>query len=230
MGHPFADTGCDAFVGKFIEMRAEIQARELQLFAHLRQAAEVHDPSSASHMMRMSQYSGLIARGLGLDCETQEIILCAASLHDIGKLGIPDAILRKRGPLTASEHAASRRHVFHGHSILLHSASPAVRTAAEIALHHHERFNGTGYPDGLAGAQIPLHARIAAVADVFDALTSHRPYRTAISHEDALELILCQSGVQFDPDCVAAFVTEERRVLDIRLRFRDPVLADLTGS
>lgn len=230
MGHSFADSGCEACLGKLIDMHAAIQARDLQLFAHLRQAIEVRDPASASHMMRMSQYAGLIARGLGLDYETQEIVLCAASLHDIGKLGIPDAILRKRGPLTADEHAAARRHVLHGHSILIHSDSPVVRAAAEIALRHHERFNGTGYPNGLAGAQIPLHARIAAVADVFDALTSHRAYRPAISHADALEQILCQSGVQFDPDCVEAFVAEERRVLDIRLRYRDPDLAELTGS
>lgn len=229
--------GADAHPGidvdyreKHIDMRAELHARELQLLAHLRQAAEVRDPASASHMLRMAQYARLIARGLGLAYEDQETVLAAAALHDIGKLGIPDAILRKRGPLEPFEAAIARRHVLHGHAILRHGTSPLVRAAAEIALRHHENVDGTGYPDGLRGNDIPLFARIAAVADVFDALTSDRPHRGAIAPETAFEYVITRSGVHFDPECVEAFVTEERRVCDIRERYRDSTESGVTDN
>lgn len=230
MNFPLAVDFRDTGIEKYVDIRAELHARELQLLAHLRQALEVHDPASGTHMMRMAQYTRLIARGLGLEYEAQEALLAAATLHDIGKLGTPDAILRKRGPLDETERTLARRHVHDGHAILRHGSSPLVRTAAEIALRHHERLDGSGYPDGLAGPKIPLHARIAAVADVYDALTSHRPQRAAIGHDQALQYLLSRSGVLFDPDCVEAFVSEERRVGDIRARYRDPPPAQVTGS
>lgn len=217
-------------VDRYFDIRAEMHARELQLFAHLRQAAEIRDPDSASHMLRMSQYARIIARGLGLSYEQQEIVLAAASLHDIGKVGVPDAILRKRGPLDEFEQVVARRHVRHGHAILRHGTSPLVLSAAAIALRHHEKFDGTGYPDGLSGTAIPLYARVAAVADVFDALTSHRPHRAAIDPDRALEYVLSQRGLHFDPDCVDAFVVEERRIRDIRIRYRDAADDPITGS
>ena len=222
-----ADTGR---AERHYDIRAEMHARELQLIAHLRQAAEIRDPDSASHMLRMSQYARLIARGLGLPYEQQEIVLAAASLHDIGKIGVPDAILRKRGPLDELEQVVTRRHVRHGHAILRHGTSPLVLSAAAIALRHHEKFDGSGYPDGMAGTAIPLYARIAAVADVFDALTSHRPHRPAIDADQALEYVLSQRGRHFDPDCVDAFVAEERRIRDIRIRYRDAADPPLTGN
>jgi response regulator RpfG family c-di-GMP phosphodiesterase len=181
-------------------------------------------------MLRMSQYARLIARGLGLSYEQQEIVLAAASLHDIGKIGVPDAILRKRGPLDELEQVVARRHVRHGHAILRHGTSPLVLSAAAIALRHHERFDGSGYPDGLSGTAIPLFARIAAVADVFDALTSHRPHRPAIDAGRALEYVVSQRGLHFDPDCVDAFIAEERRIRDIRVRYRDATDAPFTGN
>ena len=212
------------------DIRAEMHTRELQLLAHLRQAAEIHDPDSVSHMLRMSQYAHLIARGLGLNYEQQEVVLAAAPLHDIGKIGVPDAILKKRGPLDEIEQVVARRHVRHGHAILRHSTSSLVVSAAEIALRHHERFDGTGYPDGLSGEAIPLYARIAAVADVFDALTSHRPHRPAVVADQALDHLRSQRGTHFDPDCVDAFIAEERRIRDIRIRYRDPCELNLTGN
>lgn len=230
MRFPSMDYLRDGNINGYAGIRAELHVRELQLLAHLRQAIEVRDPASSAHMMRMSQYARLIARGLGLEYEVQETLLAATALHDIGKLGTPDAILRKQGPLSDAERSVARRHVIDGHAILRHGSSPLVRMAAEIALRHHERLNGTGYPDGLAGPRIPLHARIAAVADVFDALTSHRPHRAAIGHDQALQYILSRSGLLFDPDCVEAFVSEERRVGDIRARYRDPEPAEVTDS
>ena len=212
------------------DIRAEMHARELQLFAHLRQAAEIRDPDSSSHMLRMSHYARLIARALGLPYEQQEVVLAAASLHDIGKIGVPDAILRKRGPLDELEQVVARRHVRHGHAILRHGASPLVLSAAAIALRHHEKFDGSGYPDGIAGSAIPLYARIAAVADVFDALTSHRAHRPAIDPDRALDYVLSQRGRHFDPDCVDAFISDERRIRDIRVRYRDGADDPLTGS
>lgn len=212
------------------DMRAELQARDLQLFAHLRQAAEIRDPSIANHMLRMSQYARLIATRMGLTHNEQETVLAATGVHDIGKLGIPDAILKKRTLLTPSEQAIAQRHVHHGFAILHHGDSPLVRSAAEIALRHHEKFDGSGYPDGLRGAAIPLYARIAAVADVFDALTSHRPQRVAFDLDSALEYIRRQRGLHFDPDCVDAFAEEESRICAIRVRFRDPSDVLLTGS
>lgn len=227
---PIATAARPAAVGMaepHYDIRAEMHARELQLIAHLRQAAEIRDPDSASHMLRMSQYARLIARGLGLTYEQQEIVLAAASLHDIGKIGVPDAILHKRGPLDELEQVVARRHVRHGHAILRHGTSPLVHSAATIALRHHERFDGSGYPDGLAGEAIPLFARIASVADVFDALTSHRPHRPAIDADQALEYIVSQRGLHFDPVCVDAFMAEERRIRDIRARYRDVTDAPL---
>ena len=119
------------------DIRAEMHARELQLFAHLRQAVEIRDPDSSSHMLRMSHYARLIARTLGLPYEQQEVVLAAASLHDIGKIGVPDAILRKRGPLDELEQVVARRHVRHGHAILRHGASPLVLSAAAAGGCHH---------------------------------------------------------------------------------------------
>jgi response regulator RpfG family c-di-GMP phosphodiesterase len=211
-----------ARIGRTPGSHAESPIRDMQLLAHLRQAAEIHNPDSASHMLRMAQYARLIASGLGLSYEQQETVLCAASLHDIGKIGIPDSIASKRGPLDEFELLVARRHVLHGHAILRHGTSPLVVSAAEIALRHHEKFDGSGYPDGLAGEAIPLYARIATVADVFDALTSHRPHRAAIGQDQALEYVRAQRGTHFDPQCVDAFLRGEHRIHDIRMRYRDP--------
>jgi putative nucleotidyltransferase with HDIG domain len=218
----------EGLLNNHIDMRAELHARELQLLAHLRQAAEIRDPSTGSHMLRMSQYARLLARSLGLSYEQQEIVLTVAFLHDIGKLGTPDSILRKGGPLNEAEQAVARRHVHHGHAILRHGSSPLVRAAADIALRHHERFDGTGYPDGLSGLRIPLYARIATVADVYDALTSHRPHRAATDHDSALGYLISQRGMHFDPECVDAFVAEENRIRAIRIRYADSAVT--TGN
>ena len=200
---------------------AELHARDLQLLAHLRQAAEARDPGVASHMLRISQYTRLIATGMGLGHSEQETVLAATVLHDIGELGVPDAILEKSDSLTPEEFLVVRGHVHHGFAILRHGTSALVRTAAQVALRHHEKFDGSGYPDGLRGSTIPLYARIAAVADVFDALTSHRPHRVAFELDCGLDYLRSQRGRHFDPDCVDAFLAGEARIRGIRSRYRD---------
>lgn len=205
---------------------AQLQAKVDKATAHLREqacelikrlvrAAEYRDPETGEHIERMARYSGLIAKHLGLDDMEVRQIVAAAPMHDVGKVGIPDAILLKPGRLTDDEMAVMRRHTVMGHAILDGSAHAMVRRAAEIALGHHERFDGTGYPGGLAGEEIPLAARIVAVADVFDALTSPRPYKRAWSLEAAREHIVAGAGSHFDPACVAALVAAWPDVLAV---------------
>ena len=161
----------------------------------------------------------LIARKLGVDKEYQQAILLAAPMHDVGKLGIPDSILLKPGRLTAEEFEIMKGHPKHGFDILNESSSPVIQLAASIALSHHERFDGAGYPRALRGEAIPLEGRIVAVADVFDALTSSRPYKKAWSLEDARAHLESGSGSHFDPACIDAFLGVWPQVLAIRDRF-----------
>jgi putative two-component system response regulator len=199
----------------------EIYAREKETILRLSKAAEFRDPETGAHILRMAHYSRLIAAHLGLPADEQEAILEAAPMHDVGKLGTPDHILLKPGKLTDEEFAIMQRHAEIGHEILRDSAAPMLRIAAEIALTHHEKFNGTGYPRRLAGAAIPLRGRIVAVADVFDALTSERPYKKAWDVPRALDLLRSERGAHFDPDCVDAFLGDLEAVLAIRERFQD---------
>jgi putative two-component system response regulator len=200
---------------------AEIVAREQEIITRLARAAEFRDPETGAHILRMAHYSRLIARALGLDTETCERILTAAPMHDIGKVGTPDNILLKPGRLTPDELTIMRQHPRIGHDILKGSSSPMIQMAAEIALTHHEKFDGSGYPDGKAGEAIPLVGRIVAVADVFDALTSPRPYKPAWTLDAAFEFIREGRGNHFDPVCVDAFLGLIPEILDIRERFKD---------
>ena len=189
--------------------------------ARLQRKAELRDPVTASHMRRVSQYAGLIAAGLNLGAAAVEEAVMACALHDVGKLSVPPRLLLKEAELTPVELRVMRLHVHYGQAMLLDIGSPLGRTAAAVALHHHEKYDGSGYPFGLRGTAIPLYARIAAVADVFDALTSRRPQRCALGFDFALEYVRRQGGLHFDPDCVASFVSEETRIGEIRRRFPD---------
>lgn len=197
----------------------DIRGREREMVTRLARAAEFRDPETGAHIQRMSHYSELIARRLELPSETVERILQASPMHDVGKLGIPDQILLKPGPLTPEEFEIMKRHPQHGYDILKDSASPVIRCAATIALSHHERYDGAGYPRGLAGEDIPLDGRIVAVADVFDALTSARPYKRAWPLEDARAQLVAGRGSHFDHRCVDAFLGAWDEVLAIRERF-----------
>lgn len=200
---------------------AEIHARELETILRLARAAEFRDPETGAHIQRMAHFSRLIARNLGCDAHTQDLVLQAAPMHDVGKLGTPDHILLKPGKLTPEEFEIMKRHAAIGWEILKDSSSPMLQMAAEIAHSHHEKFDGSGYPRGLAGSAIPLVGRIVAVADVFDALTSVRPYKKAWDVARALEFIAEGRGVHFDPDCVAAFFAAEAEVAEVRSRYHD---------
>jgi len=205
----------------------DLMAREKEMVLRLSKAAEHRDPETGQHLLRMANYSRLIARELKLTEAEQELVLQAAPMHDIGKVATPDAILLKQGKLTDDEFSIMKLHAETGYSILRDSDSLLIRTAATMALRHHEKFDGGGYPDGLKGEEIPLYARIVAVADVFDALTSARPYKKAWSLEDATQFLKAQSGSHFDPQCVDAFFLAWDDVLKIHAMYQDDHSLDI---
>lgn len=187
----------------------------------LAKAAEYRDPETGSHILRMAHYSLHIARMLGLGSKDQELLLEAAPMHDIGKVGTPDAILLKPGRLTPEEFEVMKQHAEIGFKVLSQFPSPLLEAAAQIAYTHHEKFDGSGYPRGLKGDAIPLFGRIVAVADVFDALTSARPYKRAWSVDEASAFLRDGRGKHFDPACVDAFLMNWEDVMAIRERFAD---------
>lgn len=199
----------------------EIAARERETIFCLAKAAEYRDPETGAHILRMAHYSKHIARYMGLSEEKLELLLEAAPMHDVGKVGTPDMILLKPGKLTEAEFSIMKQHAVIGYEILNTSNSHILKEAANIALNHHEKFDGTGYPSKKKGDDIPLFARIVAVADVFDALTSERPYKKAWSMEQASQFLRDNSGSHFDPTCVEAFFAEFDEVLEIKNKFLD---------
>jgi len=199
----------------------EIVQRERETVIRLSKAAEYRDPETGAHILRMAHYSELIAAGLSLPKAEQELLLEAAPMHDIGKVGIADNILLKPGRLTPEEFEFMKQHAVFGYEILKGSSSRVLQAGADIALGHHEKFDGSGYPQGLVGDAIPIFSRIVAVADVFDALTSERPYKKAWSLAQATEHIKAGAGTHFDPQCVEIFLSQWAGVLEIRHRFTD---------
>lgn len=190
--------------------------REEEVIWRLARAIEIRDGTTGDHVSRVATIARLVAEGLGMDPGQVRNLYLAVPLHDIGKIGIPDAVLQKPGALTDAEMAEMRRHVDIGGKILDQGSSELVRVAAVIARTHHEKWDGSGYPRGLAGLDIPVEGRIAALADVFDALCSERPYKRAWPAEKAYEEILACSGRHFDPRCVRAFT---RKWPEIRALF-----------
>lgn len=185
----------------------------------LSKTAEYKDPETGSHIARVSHYSKMLAQVYGLDEQEQEILFYAAPLHDIGKVGIEDAVLLKPGKLTDEEFDHMKLHSTIGSNILKNSTNPYLIAGAIVAEFHHEKYNGKGYPKGLASDAIPLYARIVAISDVFDALTSKRPYKRAWSFEQALELIEKEKGEHFDPHLADLFITNIDRVRAIYEEF-----------
>lgn len=200
---------------------AEILARERETVIRLSKAADSRDPETGAHILRMSHYSKLIAANLGLSEADQELLLEAAPMHDIGKVGIPDNVLLKPGRLDHDEFEIMKRHAIMGYEILNGSSSVMLQAAAQIALGHHEKYDGSGYPYGVKGEDIPIFARICAVADVFDALTSERPYKKAWEDDRAIALLNEGKGSHFDPACVEAFLQNWEAILEIRNRFKE---------
>lgn len=202
-----------------------IRDREKDTIMRLTRAAEFRDATTGLHVVRVGEMCAALAETMGLPDDEVELLRLAAPMHDIGKVATPDGILLKPGKLTAQEFETMKEHAVAGYEILRGSDSPMLQLAAEIALSHHERFDGSGYPNGIAGTAIPLSGRLCSIVDVFDALTSERPYKHAWPIEEALREIHKGTGTHFDPDLVAVFFQTEEKVLDINRRYRDGLTA-----
>ena len=194
----------------------ELQLREKETLLRLAKAGEYRDSDTNGHVLRMAYTARLIAETLGKDPDYCDVIEQAAPMHDIGKIGVPDKILLKPGRLDTHERSVMMQHARIGYDILRDSPSQYLQFGATIAWCHHEKYNGEGYPRGLQGSAIPIEARIVAIADVFDALLSERPYKEAWPLERAMELIQSESGRHFDPACVEALVFNLDRILSSR--------------
>jgi putative two-component system response regulator len=192
-----------------VEQTYELELTRAEVLDRLALTSEFRDDDTQQHALRIGRAAGVLAEQLGCSPKWSELLSRAAPLHDIGKLGISDAILLKPGPLTLGERKAMQKHTTIGARILGGSRSELLQLAEEIALSHHERWDGAGYPAGLPGEEVPQAGRIVAVADVFDALSHTRPYKSAWSAEDAREWIVDGAGTLFDPDVVQAFVEIE---------------------
>ena len=222
---------------------AELEQSQRDTIHCLARAAEFRDNETGAHVIRVGKYAGIIADELGLGQEMADLLSQAATLHDVGKIGIPDSILHKPGKLTSDEFEVMQRHCGFGRKVLdlgpdfdsspiaQHTSlgaqimeqcdSPAIAMARTVALTHHERWDGTGYPLGLAGENIPIEGRITAVADVFDALSSRRPYKKAYPLDECLAILQEESGSQFDPQVVDAFLNRTSDIVAIQLAHAD---------
>ncbi|MCG9710431.1 DUF3369 domain-containing protein [Pseudoalteromonas shioyasakiensis] len=204
-----------------VQLQSEIEATQQELVFRLSEALEQRSTETGNHVKRVSHICYELALGYGLPKREAELIRLAAPLHDVGKVGIPDAILNKPGPLTDEEWAIMQQHAEKGHLILKDSNRDIVNTGAIIALSHHERWDGSGYPKGLKGEEIPIAGRIVALADVFDALRHKRCYKEPWSLEDVIKEINSQQGKQFDPKLIEVFNQRVKEIEDVLVRYPD---------
>ncbi len=213
---------------------AQVTASQLATIFALSKLAESRDPETGEHLERMREYCRILAMALAdhdrygrqIDAVFIDNVFAASPLHDIGKVGIPDRILQKPGRLTPDEFTVMKLHAQIGAETLQavdrqHPGNAFIQMGLQIAWGHHEKWNGSGYPQGLMGEWIPLAARIVAIGDVYDALTSKRCYKEAFSHERSRDIIVAESGAHFDPEIVSAFLAREAQFLDVRRRFED---------
>jgi putative two-component system response regulator len=207
--------------------RDELKEAYQDTIVRLATAAEYRDDNTGTHLQRLSRYAEVIAKNLGIPADRAELIKLASPMHDIGKIGMPDHILLNQGKLNDDEWRIVKSHPEMGHEILKESHSPLLETAAAIALGHHERYDGTGYPKGLRGDEIPTEAMIVAVADVFDALTTSRPYKPGYGVEESIAMMEKEVGSHFDPKVFAAFLQGINEIKSIRKMFeRDDKAVD----
>ncbi|GEN35649.1 response regulator [Aneurinibacillus danicus] len=192
-----------------------------EIVERLSSAAEFKDPETAAHIQRISHYCGVLARAMDMGEDEVNLMIHASPMHDIGKIGVPDQILLKPGKLTPEEFEKMKEHTLIGYKILSGSDSTLLKLASEIALSHHEKYDGSGYPYGLSGEEIPLSGRIVAVVDVFDALTSRRPYKEPYPNEKAYEIIRQGSGTHFDPKIVELFFGNLSEIVRIQKQYQD---------
>jgi putative two-component system response regulator len=206
-----------------------VEEAQFETLARLAAAAEYRDDDTGEHTRRVGELAGRVAERLGLSDEEVRLIRLAAPLHDVGKIGIPDAILLKPGRLTGEEYEQIKTHTTIGAEMLAGGAFPLLRVAEEIARTHHERWDGSGYPAGMAGQEIPIAGRIVAIVDVYDALTHDRPYKEAWTTEAALSEIKSQRGRHFDPRVVDAFLATVKPPRVMRVDSTPQRLVALTG-
>ena len=204
-----------------VDAQQETHQAHLDTIRRLGMAAECRDGQTAAHLERVGRYCAILARRLGLPEREVEILRYASLMHDVGKIGTPDAILRKPGPLTAAERELMQQHTLIGASLLRDSASELLRAGEIIVLSHHEKWDGSGYPNGLKGEEIPLYGRICAVADVFDALTTPRPYKEPFSNEQAYATLRSGRGSHFDPHILDLFFAHLDEIVAIQEQYRD---------
>jgi len=193
----------------------ELRAAHFETIKRLAQAADYRDNETGMHILRMSHYTRILGKAMGMNEQDCEQLRHASAVHDIGKIGIPDSILLKRGKLNQDEFEVIKTHCEIGAALLSDIDSDLCRLAEKIALTHHEKWNGKGYPDSISGTDIPLEGRIAAVSDVFDALTSVRPYKKAWSVDDAIKHLIQEKGQHFDPEIVDLFLKNLQEILEI---------------
>jgi putative two-component system response regulator len=203
-----------------------LELSHLETIRYLAVAAEFKDDDTGEHIVRMSRFASMIARAYGQDANYCSLLEQASPMHDIGKIGIPDSVLKKPGKLTEQEWECMRKHSEYGAKILSGSEVPLIQMAAEVALTHHEKFDGSGYPSKLIGDKIPLSGRIVALADFFDAVTMNRCYRPAFSDDKALNMVIENSGTHFDPDVVKAFLSVSDEIISEREKINN---ADIMG-
>jgi len=201
-----------------------LKAASIETINRLTRAAEYKDEDTGAHIVRMSLYSEAVARSIGLDEATTENILLSAPMHDLGKISTPDHILLKPGKFDADEWEIMKQHAVVGAKILTGSDSEIIKLGEVIARSHHEKWDGSGYPDGLKGEQIPIAARIVAIADVFDALSSERPYKKAFSEDKTFSIIKEGRGSHFDPNVVDAFFAAQEEILAIKQKYADNII------
>lgn len=213
----------DEAVQELIEAKDEIEKTQLLVIQRLGRAAEYKDNETGLHVIRMSHYSRILALAAGMDKKEANLLLNAAPMHDVGKIGIPDHIMLKPDKLDQEEWTIMKTHPAIGGAIIGNQNSPLLELAKVVAATHHEKWNGKGYPKGLKEEEIPLEGRIVAIADVFDALTTKRPYKEAWSLEKSIEYMKEQSGVQFDPNLIEIFFHEDtfKQILEIRTQFSE---------
>lgn len=201
----------------------ELNETRGEIIRRLGRAAEFRDNETGMHVIRMSHYCRIIAKAVGFSDKEADLLLNAAPMHDVGKIGIPDRILLKPGKLDDEEWGIMKQHPEFGANIIGEHDSELLKAAHIIALTHHEKWNGQGYPNGLAGEEIPLVGRIVAVADVFDALTTERPYKDAWPVEKAVNLIKEESGQHFDAEIVDAFLDKLPEILEVKEKYSETV-------
>ncbi len=206
------------------ERTEELKGSRLQIIQDLGRAAEYKDNETGMHVLRMSNYARLIAEAAGMGTHAVDLVFNAAPMHDVGKIGIPDSVMLKPGPLNDEEWAIMKTHPVIGAEIIGDpQGSELLEVAVSVAKTHHEKWNGQGYPNGLSGEDIPIEGRVVAIADVFDALTSERPYKKAWSVEESIELMKREAGMHFDPQLIPLFVDILPEILKVKAAYADEI-------